>query len=187
MSEEQIRFYFDFLCPYSYIGWLHFKQALSGKGLSTVFHAVGSKGDSARFDAPSRWEKLTSRGKKLGVSINKPRSGIDSAAARRGMACCTDITREVYIDAVFRAVFQENVDISNGQTLIDFLQKEGVDHAPLQKALDDPQSLKFADDAASLWETRHLELLPTIEIGEDRYAGIIDGRGLENLLARVIF
>ncbi|MFZ2958122.1 MAG: DsbA family protein [Candidatus Ozemobacteraceae bacterium] len=194
MSEEQIRYYFDFLCPYSYIGWLFLKKALAGKNLSTALYAVGNirPGDAGNgFHIPvnssRRWEKLAERGKSLGIKIKGPPQCVSSFPARRGLLKYSGIAREDFIDGVFRAVFCDGLDIGNARILTNFLQTEGVDYIPMQETLADPQTEKLAEDVTSLWDVRRIRLLPTVEIGEDRYAGLIDARGLENLLARVIF
>lgn len=193
VSEEQIRFYFDFLCPYSYIAHLHLQRVLKDRNLLFAAYAVGLQNPMPNAplalpnDDPARWEKLRKRADPLGITIKGPPGAIDSLLARRGVLRYQGLSRQEYVDGVFKAVFRDHIDINNEKSLSSYLQAEGVDIHPLLSALADDSTQGMCDDVAKLWELRRLRIIPTIEIGEERAAGLIEPRGLENLLARVIY
>ena len=193
MSEEQIRFYFDFLCPYSYIAHLHLQRLLKDRNLSFAAYGVGLQNPmpgaplALPNDSQARWEKLSKRAQPLGITIKGPPGAIDSLLARRGLLRYQGISRQEYVDGVFKAVFRDHIDINNTKALSNYLQAEGVDINPLHAALADESTQGMCDDVAKLWEVRRLRMVPTIEIGEERACGLVEPRGLENLLARVIY
>ncbi len=191
MKRPTLLFYFDFLCPYSYIALELLRRTLDQKQLEVKYicpglRAPGVDVDERSFWQPDRWERIAKSAQKLGLTIRPPSPSANSVLVRRGLRKYDGIGLQEFISSVFKGVFTAGVDISKERLLIEFLQSDGADIKPLEAALNDPSTAMEAAEESKLWVTQRLRLLPTFCLSNERYGGIIDARGLENFLLRYL-
>ena len=191
MKLPTLQFYFDFLCPYSYIALELMRQTLDKHQLPVEYICPGLRppdllADERTFWQPERWDRIAKVGEKLGLIIKPPCPGTNSVLVRRGLRKYTGIGLQEYITGVFRAALTSAIDIGKEHALIEYLQSDGVDVKPLQEALNDDATAFAAAAESALWKTERLRLLPTFSLSNERYAGMIDARGLENFLLRYL-
>ena len=142
--------------------------------------------DERSFWGPERWVRIKQQAEKLGLTIKKPVDAENSLIARRAFPSYTGVGLQEYIHGVLRAVFRDGIDISNPRAFMDYLQSEGVDVKPIIQSLEDPATEARALQNDMLWIKEKLRILPTFSLGSERYAGMIDGRGLENFILRYL-
>jgi len=191
VKRPTLQFYFDFLCPYSYIALELMRRTLDQKQLEVEYICPGLRTpgvdvDERSFWQPDRWGRIAKAAEKLGLTIRPPAPTANSVLVRRGLRKYAGIGLAEYIGSVFKGVFTAGVDISKERLLIEFLQSDGADIKPLEEALNDSGTALAAAEDSNLWVTQRLRLLPTFSLSNERYAGMIDARGLENFLLRYL-
>lgn len=132
--------------------------------------------------AEPRWNRLIKDAAKIKLKITPPAKYVSAITATRGIEYYHNLNAIDYITSVFRAVFFSRVDISSPNSLKLHLQSEGLDSSILSAALDSPGTEKKATDQLLLWGHERIRILPTVEVGDERYCGFIDQYGLERFL-----
>jgi len=188
VAGDALTFYFDFTCPYSYLGWellerKRREQPFQVKLVGIGANPPGNPGLLGReFWSDARWSELHAIGHKLGIVINKPPSPSSSQVALRGLSLYEGFGLTDYVSGVFKVFFRDSVDISTSKALVEHLQLNGIDTLPLLNALKDPETLKKVEEDSLLWGHARIRTVPTLEFGAERLAGLFDQRAIDNFL-----
>ncbi len=186
-KKPTIKFYFSFQCPYSYMTWEMLKVLLGNK-VSVAPIEIGlfpqstSKYNYQDIWGEPRWNRLVKDAAKLNLKITPPGKYVSGITATRAIEAYGSMNAIDYITSVFRGVFFSRIDISRQNSLRLHLQSEGIDSSVLASALDNPATEKKANDQQLLWGHERIRMLPTVELGDERYSGFIDKPGLERFL-----
>ncbi|RCK81743.1 MAG: hypothetical protein OZSIB_0877 [Candidatus Ozemobacter sibiricus] len=187
-AESAVRFYFDFYCPYSYLAWEILQKEFHEKEFPLEVLAVGPNPPSQpdllgrKLWSDVRWQALAEKGKALGLTIRPVAAEAFSLIPHQGMLFYEGIGRQEYLSGVFKGIFELGLDFGHSQTLLNHLQSEGIDTLPLTKALASPATLSQAKERLQLWDTEHIRVIPALVCGQDRLAGVLDRRGVQNFL-----
>lgn len=191
-SEPDIRFYFSFQCPYSFMGWEILKKLLkkSNKTIAPIevglFPSGSTKYHFREIWSGERWKRLIEDGAKLGIRLNQPDKYVSAINAARAIEAYGKANAADYITSVFRGVFLTGVDISLPTTLRMHLQSEGLDSSIFAAAIEDPATEKLALEHHSFWGSRRLREVPVIEYDSERYSGFMEESGLERYLRAIL-
>jgi len=185
---EPLTFYFDFTCPYSYLGWELMQKARRKRSFPMTLIGIGPNPPGnpnllgRALWSDQRWSALQKLAEQLDITICKPAGKISSLIALRGLTVYEGSALPEYVSGVFRALFRDNIDISIPRSLVDNLQTNGIDPKPLARALMMPETLKKVEDDMFLWGHERIRTLPTLCYGQERLAGLFDQRGIENFM-----
>ncbi|HEY9068993.1 MAG TPA: DsbA family protein [Candidatus Ozemobacteraceae bacterium] len=189
MAPDKLTFYFDFTCPYSYIGWELLQKIRQTRPFELTLVGIGPNPPGnprllgRAFWSDDRWAGLKKLGNQLGLTIERPHPKATSTVARRGLALYEGSALPEYVSGVFRACFRDQVDISNPHTLVEHLQTNGIDPKPLAHAIVLPETLRKAEDDMLSWGHERIRTLPTLRFGQERLAGLFDQRGIDGFLS----
>lgn len=193
MASETLTFFFDFTCPYSYLGWelLQIKCKQQPFPMTLIGIGPNPPGNPTLLGralwGDHRWSELQKLGEKIGIVIHRPTVPATSQVALRGLGMYEGCSLTDYVSGIFKALFRENVDISVPRILIDYLHASGIDSKPLEMALADPNTLKQVEDNLLLWGHNRIRTLPTFQAGSERLAGLFDQRAIDNFLITLDF
>lgn len=188
MAGDALTYYFDFTCPYSYLGWellerKRRQQAFPIKLTGIGPNPPGNPGLLGReLWCDSRWTELHAIAEQLGFVIKRPSVQASSQTALRGLSMYEGFGLTDYVSGVFKVLFRDNIDITTPKVLIEHLQSNGIDTMPLANALKDPGTLKKVEDDALLWGHLRIRTIPTLQFGDERLAGLFDQRAIDNFL-----
>jgi 2-hydroxychromene-2-carboxylate isomerase len=191
-KNPDIKFYFSFQCPYSYVAWEMLKKLLKDSRLSLAPIETGlnppgnTKFHFREIWGEPRWQRLIRDAEKEGLKISQPARYVSAVNAVRAIEAVGNANCPDYISSVFRAVFLARIDISLPTSLRLHLQSEGLDSSVLAAAMDDPVTEKKAENQQLLWGHERIRVVPTIELDGERYSGYIDRPGLERFLRAVV-
>lgn len=191
-TNAEIKFFFSFQCPYSYIAWEMLKKILKGSKITLnpieigIFPPSTTKFHFREIWARPRWERLIKDAEQAGVKITKPEKYVSSINASRGIEAFGAANAPDYITSVFKAFFFRRIDISIPISLRTHLQSEGLDSAILAQCLEDPGTEKAAQEKLLLWGHERIRMIPTIELDGERYSGYVDFASLERFLRPVM-
>ncbi|MBP7633620.1 DsbA family protein [Candidatus Ozemobacteraceae bacterium] len=188
MAADALTFYFDFTCPYSYLGWelLERKRRVQPFQVKLVGIGANPPGNPGLLGrelwSDARWAELHAIAGKFDLVINKPSASASSQVALRGLSMYEGFGLTDYVSGVFKVFFRDNIDISSPKMLVEHLQLNGIDTLPLLNALKDPETLKKVEDDSLLWGHARIRTIPTLQFDAERLAGLFDQRAIDNFL-----
>lgn len=192
-EDADLRFYFSFQCPYSYMTWEILKTLLKDTDLFVepveigLFPLGNTKFHFREIWAEARWERLQEDAEKVGIKVfNQPREYSNSLYTARALNAYTGANAEDYISSIFRNFFSSNLNLAHASSIKTCLQSDGVDYNLFEAAIKDPETEARAVSMCHLWGTQRIRVLPTVEFDDCRYAGFIDRYGLERFLRALI-
>ncbi len=191
-KQPDIKFYFSFQCPYSFIAWELLNKLLCNSRVSLMPIEIGlfpsgtTKFHFRELWAEPRWNRLIADAKSVGLSIYKPEKYVSSLNAARAIEKYGPANASDYITSVFKGFFQKRIDISLPTSLKMYLQSEGIDSGVLSSAIEDEKTEKKALENQLLWGHDRIRMVPTIELDGERYSGFVDLQSLERFLRSVI-
>jgi 2-hydroxychromene-2-carboxylate isomerase len=182
---DSIDFYFDFASPYSYLASTQLGRLTEGTRakavyrpirISEVMKLVGNtpttlqcrnKGRYARADL-ARWAARYG----IGIQPNPHMGSIDFAGLLRGALVAGETARpELYVDAVFRAVWAQARNLGDRQVLLGVLDEAGLDGTRiLSTAAEEPYAAALEKSGVMAAE-RGLFGVPTFFVGNDMFFG----------------
>ena len=187
-DTSDINFYFSFQDPYCYLAWVLLQESLK------EFNSIKVKPINIGLNPPNnkfsyreswgglRWMRLVKEAKLLGITMNKPLQYVSENLTAR---CIPDYGvggAEYYITSIFKAEFTNNIDISITHSLRYFLQSEGNDSDVLVNSSNNSKTLDAYKAQIDLWGKKRIRAIPTIEVGNERIAGYIAKKQLDDLL-----
>lgn len=190
--NPEIKFYFSFQCPYSFMAWEMMKSLFKSSKVPIAPIEVGlfptgnTKYHFREIWAEPRWKRLVEDAKSCGLTISRPEKYVSSINASRAIEAFGAANAPDYISSVFRAVFVARVEISLVNPLRLHLQSDGIDSSIFAAALENPETEKKAVSNTLLWGHNRIRMLPTIEFEDERLSGFIDKGSLERFLRAVL-
>lgn len=187
-DTSDINFYFSFQDPYCYLAWVLLQNSLKDfntikvKPINIGLNPSNNKFSYRESWGGSRWLRLAKEAKLLDVTIKKPLAIVSEDLTARCIPIYGVGGAEYYISSIFKAEFTNNLDISISPTLRYFLQSEGNDSEILINASNDSKTLDAYTAQTDLWGKKRIRAIPTIEVGNERIAGYITKKQLDDLL-----
>jgi len=191
-NQPDIKFYFSFQCPYSYIAWEILKKLLKDSRISIMPIEIGlfptgsTKFHFRELWNTPRWNLLIEDAKQVGLTISKPEKYVSSLNAARPIEAYGSVNAADYITSVFRGFFINRLDVSLPTCLKMHLQSDGIDSGVLTRALEDKETEKKAQADQLLWGHERIRMVPTVELDGERYSGFTDEASLDRFLRSVI-
>ena len=133
MERVIIPIYFDYASTLCYIAWRIVIELESELGFESLWKGVpisirDFKARAGRELGPREYQKVIMVSAETGIRVTPPKTWIDSDAALMG----AELAREAkafhaYHAAVFRAAFEDGIDISSREVLADIAYRAGMD------------------------------------------------------------
>jgi len=186
--NPDLKFYFSFQCPYSYIAWTVLNKIVGETSIKVAPIEIGLEpSGKVRYHfrdlwSDERWEKLAEDASKLSIQLTRPTKIVSAISASRALQYFPLDETAAYVSSVFRAVFLTGIDISNKNKLRMHLQSESLDSSKFDDAQNDPSTLKRAEEQLLTWGHERVRMLPTLDNKGERYSGLIDAYGLERYI-----
>ncbi|GAA6151600.1 2-hydroxychromene-2-carboxylate isomerase [Pseudoteredinibacter isoporae] len=187
-------FYFDYISPYAYIGWQKLPELAQKTGLhiepvpvlfAGLLRAYGQIGP-AEHPAKQKWmqKNIARKCEEMGITIRAPQFHPFNPLLGLRIAAQESDTQQRYaiIDALMKAVWQEQKHISEEQDVFTALDEAGLDApALIKQGLEKSASEQLKQNTADAIAKGAFGV-PTIVIGEDLFFGQDDYRYIELLL-----
>ena len=180
-----IEFYFDFISPYTY---------LAGQSLPRIAQAHGAKIEYRPFDLVALMPLVGNRPTTLECEAKgayaitdlmrwATRSGTAFAPnphwrmidfprlARGALVAVEQNCGSIYVEAIFKALWGEAVDLSDWDRLIAILDAAGLEGANLLRAADDADHVAQLKQATAAAAGRGIFGSPTIFVGKEMFFG----------------
>ena len=112
-----------------------------------------------RFNSPDN--PLNAAGRKVGIDFNPARRVIPTLLCHRAMEWCNEKTPEKsdeFMEALFKAYFEQAADVSKTDSLLACAEAVGLDVGALRAVLDKPEEFLAAVDAKASHATRNLRV-----------------------------
>lgn len=185
-EQREIAFFADYVCPFSYMGWLGLERVRQELGIVPVFRAFelrppGTAAPTAPVEA--EWALVDSVAREAGVVVRRPafvprtRKAHEATkhVARLGLAAA-------WQRAIFDAYFVQGRDIGRIDVLVDIAGLLGLDRMELKVALDvDAHADDVAGDRA-LAEALEIGGTPAYVAGADVRVGLLTDEHLREWL-----
>lgn len=192
MSRIRIPIYFDYASTLCYIAWRIVAELEEELGFEALWKGVPIATRDFRFK-PGRVLGERERQKVLlvaaetGIPIAPPSSWIDSMPALQGSEIARDAgVFPAYHDGVFRAAFEQGVDIADRGALDAIAERAGIDRSKFRAALDSgAMSARIAGNQREADEFSALGF-PTFILGDFPMIGIQPIESMRLLLGRFI-
>ena len=187
-DSPDLRFYFSFQCPYSYILWGIMSKVLDKTKIKLAPINVGltptgtTKYHFRDIWSDERWERLSRDAEAIGIKISKPARIVSEISVSRALQYFPSEELPAYISSIFRAVFFAGIDISSRNKVRLHLQSESIDSSKFDDAQNDEKTKEKAEEHLLIWGHERLRIIPTIDNKGERYAGLIDSYGLERYI-----
>jgi len=185
-----IPIYFDYASTLCYIAWRIVRELEAEMGFESLWKGVpisirDFKARAGNELGPRELQKVTMVAAETGILVAPPKIWINSDAALMGAELAREArTFAAYHDAVFRAAFEESLDIANHEVLADIAHRAGMDRA---RFLDDLHSermaSRIADNKREADEQSALGY-PTFLLGEFPLIGIQPKETMRMLIGR---
>jgi len=187
-DTSDINFYFSFQDPYCYLAWVLLQNSLKEfdfikvKPINIGLNPSNNKFSFRESWGGMRWQRLAKEAQSLGITIKKPLQFVSENLTARCIQNYGVSGAEYYISSIFKAEFTNNIDISVAHSLRYFLQSEGNDSEILVKSSNDSSTLGAFEAQIDFWGKKRIRAIPTIEVGNERIAGYITKKQLEDIL-----
>lgn len=190
MERVIIPIYFDYASTLCYIAWRIVSELEPEMGFESLWKGVpisirDFKARAGRELGPREYQKVAMVAAETGIAVAPPKVWINSDAALMG----AELAREAkafpaYHAAVFRGAFDENLDISNHETLADIASRAGMDRDRFIAELkSERMASRIADNKREADEQSALGY-PTFLLGEFPLIGIQPKETMRLIFAR---
>ena len=188
-----INFYFSFQCPYSYLAWKQICDLLKDNDkitLNPINIGINPPSNNSftyrEYWGKPRWERIAKEANNLNIIIEEPEKIVSEEVAARAITSSEKSGVEYYISTIFKAVFSKKQDISISTLLRYYLQSEGIDSEIIVNASKEALTTDTYNKQTELWTQKRIRVLPTIEVQNERLAGFVTKRQIENLFRSII-
>ena len=183
--NKSVDFYFDFGSPAAFLAWTQLPALCAQAGAALVYKPVllggvfQATGNRAPISVPLKgaylFEDLARFARRYGVALNyNPHFPVNTITLMRiatGLQQRSDPRFDAYVKAMFEAMWVNEKNLADAQTLAEVLTAAGLDAAELAPLAADPavkDGLRLATEAAV---ARGIFGAPTMFVGEKMFWG----------------
>ena len=188
LQKPKLDFYYDFGSPNAYFAWKALQGVSERTGLEVVMHPVliggifkttGNQPPWQAFgDVPNKMKYMQLEIQRFIKDHNLTAFKFNSAfpvntllAMRGAIAAQKAGLHDAYYPTVFKAIWEEDRNISQSDILADVLTQAGLDGTALIEATQTPEVKQGLMDATQACVDRGAFGLPTFFLGDDIYFG----------------
>lgn len=191
----------DFICPFCYIGFEtvrklkpEFGFTLEWKGfqIHPEWPAAGIAAAEYRrgMDPETRrmmWGRIASLGETVGLEMKSPELLANSRLALEAAEFAKECGKgEIFEERVFRAYFNENLNIGSQGVLGELAAEAGLDRDELNLALESKRYERRVNDNALAAHERGVDGVPTFFVGDYPLVGAQSEQVMRQILQRYI-
>ncbi len=191
----------DFICPFCYIGFEtvrklkpEFGFTLEWKGfqIHPEWPAAGIAAAEYRrgMDPETRrmmWARIASLGETVGLEMKSPELLANSRLALEAAEFAKECGKaEIFEERVFRAYFNENLNIGSQGVLGELAAEVGLDRDELNLALESQRYERRLDDNTHAAHERGVDGVPTFFVGDYPLVGAQSEPVMRQILQRYI-
>ena len=179
---KSIDFYFDFISPYSYLA--HKKVKILKEKKNIIFNykpiLVGGLHNLQGIIAPAfikpKLKNMISDCNLIAKKNNFPfmwnfKFPINSLNAMRGYLFINNNVKKNYLDIIFEAYWEDNLDISNEEILINLLKKNNFDSGIFLKGIKEQKIKDELKNATQEAHDKEIFGVPTYHINDKIFWG----------------
>lgn len=188
IQKTSLDFYYDVGSPNAYFAWKALQQVSARTGLEVIMHPVLIGGIFKSTNNQPPWQafgNVPNKMKYMQLEIQRfiqdhaltefkfnSAFPVNTLLAMRGAVAAqkTDV-HDSYYPAVFKAIWEEDKDISQPEILASVLDEAGLDGKGLIAATQTPDIKQGLMDATQACVDRGAFGLPSFFLGEDMYFG----------------
>jgi 2-hydroxychromene-2-carboxylate isomerase len=188
MVMAKLDFYYDFGSPNAYFAWKALQAVSERTGLEIIMHPVLIGGIFKSTGNQPPWQafgNVPSKMKYMQLEIQRfikdhkltdfkfnSAFPVNTLLPMRGAIAAQQAgVHEAYYPAVFKAIWEDDRNISQPDILANVLDEAGLDGAALTEATQTPEVKQGLMDATQACVDRGAFGLPTFFLGEDMYFG----------------
>ena len=188
LQKPKLDFYYDFGSPNAYFAWKALQGVSERTGLEVIMHPVliggifKSTGNQPPWQAfgnvPNKMKYMQLEIQRFIKDHNLTAFKFNSAfpvntllAMRGAIAAQKAGLHDAYYPAVFKAIWEEDRNISQSDILADVLTQAGLNSTALIEATQNPEVKQGLMDATQACVDRGAFGLPTFFLGDDIYFG----------------
>ena len=191
----------DFICPFCYIGFEtvrklkpEFSFALEWKGfqIHPEWPAAGMAAAEYRrgMDPETRrmmWARIASLGETVELEMKSPELLANSRLALEAAEFAKECGKaEIFEERIFRAYFNENLNIGSQGVLGELAAEVGLDRDELNLALESNRYERRLNDNALAAHERGVDGVPTFFVGDYPLVGAQSEQVMRQILQRYI-
>ncbi|MBV8054358.1 MAG: DsbA family oxidoreductase [Deltaproteobacteria bacterium] len=191
----------DFICPFCYIGFEtvrklkpEFGFTLEWKGfqIHPEWPAAGMAAAEFRrgLDPETRrmmWARIVSLGETAGLEMKSPELLANSRLALEAAEFAKECGKaEIFEERIFRAYFNENLNIGSQGVLGELAAEVGLDRDELNLALESNRYKRRLSDNALAAHARGVDGVPTFFVGDYPLVGAQSEQVMRQILQRYI-
>jgi predicted DsbA family dithiol-disulfide isomerase len=191
----------DFICPFCYIGFEtvrklkpEFSFALEWKGfqIHPEWPAAGMAAAEYRrgMDPETRrmmWARIASLGETVELEMKSPELLANSRLALEAAEFAKECGKaEIFEERIFRAYFNENLNIGSQGILGELAAEVGLDRDELNLALESNRYERRLNDNALAAHERGVDGVPTFFVGDYPLVGAQSEQVMRQILQRYI-
>lgn len=191
----------DFICPFCYIGFEtvrklkpEFGFALEWKGfqIHPEWPSAGMAAAEYRrgMDPETRrtmWGRIASLGETVGLEMKSPELLANSRLALEAAEFAKECGKaESFEERVFRAYFNDNLNIGSQGVLGELAVEVGLDRDELNLALESSRYQQRLDDNARAAHERGVDGVPTFFVGDYPLVGAQSEQVMRQILQRYV-
>jgi predicted DsbA family dithiol-disulfide isomerase len=191
----------DFICPFCYIGFEtvrklkpEFGFTLEWKGfqIHPEWPPAGIAAAEYRrgMDPETRrmmWARIASLGETVGLEMKSPELLANSHLALEAAEFAKECGKaEIFEERVFRAYFNENLNIGNQGVLVELAAEVGLDRNELNLALESERYERRLNDNAYAAHERGVDGVPTFFVGDYPLVGAQSEQVMRQILQRYV-
>jgi len=187
-NKKILDFYYDFGSPNAYFAWKALQGVTERTGLDVIMHPVliggifKSTGNQPPWQAfgniPNKMKYMQLEIQRFVKDHNLVNFKFNSAfpvntllAMRGAIAAQQDGVHDTYYPAVFKALWEDDKNVSQPEVLIEVLKAAGLDGTALVEATQMPDIKQALMEVTQACVDRGAFGLPTFFLGEDIYFG----------------
>jgi predicted DsbA family dithiol-disulfide isomerase len=191
----------DFICPFCYIGFEtvsrlqpEFGFTLDWRGfqIHPEWPAAGMSSAEYRrgIDSETRrmmWARIAALGETVGLEMKSPELLANSRLALEAAEFAKENGRaEIFEERVFRAYFNENINIGSQGVLCELASEVGLDRHELGLALESNRYQTRLKDNALAARERGVDGVPTFFLGDYPLVGAQSEEAMRQILRRYV-
>lgn len=194
--EKEVHIFFDFVCPFCFLGIHKLEEAIGNKNIKVVWHPYElSPGSEDTLDPVRDRVKFESikkiifpSAKKLGISIKFPQISPypHTTKAFYGMQYAKEMNLEKqYIKKVFYAFFQQGQNIGRSEVLENLAEEIGLEREKFKNAINSTKYANMHEKALKYFlKDININLIPTYIIGKEIFDGEVETNKLKKAIEK---